>query len=169
LVSAATIFKGTTIATVMLKTPLNLLRLPSLIRPHFLVYAVMVPLCAATGAAPLAAQPTPPAEERVTVTEADRARIREAAMLAETANAAGLEWEPYYLAFMQLERRKDWSDKEIKLIGMYFGAIQGRYRKELGERTYSKEDVQLLHDTLEQETARLNREAAALPYRKRSE
>jgi hypothetical protein len=51
-------------------------------------------------------QPTTQPDEKITVPEADLARIQEAAIFAETGNAAGLDWKPYYSAFMKLERRK---------------------------------------------------------------
>ena len=114
-------------------------------------------------------QPTTQPDEKITVPEADLARIREAAIFAETANAAGLDWKPYYSAFMKLERRKDWTDKQIKFIGMYFGAIQGYFEDELRQKKYTDDEIRTLKEKLEKETARLNKEATTRPYRKRSE
>lgn len=114
-------------------------------------------------------QPSTQPDEIITVPEADLARIRAAAFFAETANAAGLDWEPYYFAFMKLERRQDWTDKQIKFIGMYFGAIQGHFKDELRQKKYTDDEIRMLKEKLEEETARLNKEATTRPYRERSE
>jgi hypothetical protein len=135
----------------------------------FLAAILAVTLSATAAFAQPATQPTTQPDEKITVPEEDLARIREAAILAETANAAGLEWKPYYVAFMKLERRKDWTDKQIKFIGMYFGAIQGHFEDELSQKKYTQDEVRTLKEKLEKETARLNREATTRPYRKRSE
>lgn len=113
-------------------------------------------------------QPTTRPDEELSLPEADMERIREAAVFSETANAAGIEWQPYYIAFMKLERRKDWTHKQIKFIGMNFGAIQGYCADELRKETYTDEEVRQLKEKVEQETARLNGEATTRPYRKRS-
>jgi hypothetical protein len=35
-----------------------------------------------------------------------------------------IEWRPVYLAYMQLERRKGWQEKQIAFIGVLFGSAQ---------------------------------------------
>lgn len=133
-----------------------------------LVAVTTASLAAVPGAQP-ASQPTTQPAEKISVPDADLARIREAAIFAETANAAGLDWKPYYLAYMKLERRKEWTDKQVKFIGMYFGAIQGFFRDELRQKKYTADEVRALKEELERKTARLNQEATTRPYRKRSE
>lgn len=136
--------------------------------PAAVVVALVVAVSAA-GASEPATQPTTQPREQISVPEEDLERIRSAAIFAETANAAGLDWKPYYVAFMRLERRKDWTDKQIKFIGMYFGAIQGAHQERLREKSFTPEEVEGLRQQLEQETARLNEQATTRPYRKRSE
>lgn len=114
-------------------------------------------------------QPIKPPDEFVKPPEAELARIRDAAIFAETAKLAGLDWETYYLTFMKLERRKDWTDKQIKFIGMYFGAMQGWFRKENADMKFTEHEIEALRAKLKAETARLENEATTRPYRTRSE
>ena len=138
------------------------------VRLHVLALTVIAVIAAVTFAQPTS-RPTTQPEEFVRPPEAELAHIREAAIFAETANLAGLDWKSYYVTFMKLERRKDWTDKQIKYIGIYFGAVQGKFRKEHGDMKFTEEEVQALRTKLETETARLNKEATTRPYRKRSE
>ena len=134
-----------------------------------LVLAVTTNFFATAARAQPASRPATQPDEKITVPEADLTRVPEAAVFAETANAAGLDWKPYYSAFMKLERRKDWTDEQIKFIGMYFGAIQGHFEDELRQKKYTEDEIRTLEKKLEQETARLNKEATTRPYRKRGE
>lgn len=143
-------------------------RRPTSVLRVLLLTALFAPLPAAVGAVPATGPATRPADA-VVVPRADLERIESAAIFAETANAAGLDWKPYYLTFMKLERRKDWTDKQIKFIGMYFGAVQGSHAERLRERAYGEEEIRALRQRLEEETARLDREATTRPYRKRGE
>jgi hypothetical protein len=54
----------------------------------------------------------------------DAVRVVGAAAPVGGALWCGVEWQPYYLAFMQSERRKPWSEKQVAFIGMLFGLAQ---------------------------------------------
>ena len=54
----------------------------------------------------------------------DSVRVVSAAAPVGGALWCGIEWQPYYLAFMQSERRKSWSEKQVAFIGMLFGLAQ---------------------------------------------
>lgn len=54
----------------------------------------------------------------------DSVRVVSAAAPVGGALWCRVEWQPYYLAFMQLERRKSWSEKQVAFIGMLFGLAQ---------------------------------------------
>src|SRR5262245_61357747 len=51
----------------------------------------------------------------------DSARVVNAAIPVGRALWCGVEWQPYYLAFMQGERRGSWSEKQVAFIGVLFG------------------------------------------------
>ena len=54
----------------------------------------------------------------------DSVRVVSAAAPVGGALWCGVEWQPYYLAFMQSERRKSWSEKQVAFIGVLFGIAQ---------------------------------------------
>jgi len=53
-------------------------------------------------------------------------RVYEAGILAGKAMACKLDWKPYYIKFMQIERKKNWNDYQIAFIGACFGDAQGQ-------------------------------------------
>ena len=58
--------------------------------------------------------------------------IEKEAIMVGYLMACAIEWEDYYLAFMQTARRKEnWSQKQIAFIGQYFGANQQVYYSRL--------------------------------------
>ncbi|HEX9951996.1 MAG TPA: hypothetical protein VGB53_09530 [Rubricoccaceae bacterium] len=69
-------------------------------------------------------------------TDAHLAQIAEAGQLAGEIQACELDWEPYYLGYMQSERRRAANegrergtaayDQRIAFIGTFFGMTQGR-------------------------------------------
>ena len=70
-------------------------------------------------------QPVDDAERTAPVIPfSDSVRVVGAAALVGGALWCGVEWQPYYLAFMQSERRKSWSEKQVAFIGMLFGLAQ---------------------------------------------
>jgi hypothetical protein len=72
-----------------------------------------------------AVQPTDDAERTAPVIPfLDSARVVSAAAPVGGALWCGVEWQPYYLAFMQSERRKSWSEKQVAFIGVLFGLAQ---------------------------------------------
>src|SRR5437763_15914325 len=76
------------------------------------------------------------ATERKTlpIPKSDARRIAHAGVPAGLAVWAELEWKPYYLAFMQKERRSGrWSQKQIAFIGVIFGVAQGTSEKAFSE------------------------------------
>ena len=81
------------------------------------------------------------------IPRSDALRIAHAGVPAGLAVWAGLEWKPYYLAFMQKERRSGrWSQKQIAFIGVLFGVAQGSTEKAFSEhqcdekhRTWAKQ------------------------------
>jgi hypothetical protein len=64
----------------------------------------------------------------------DSARVVNAAWPVGQALWCGVEWQPYYLAFMQAERRKSWSEKQIAFMGVLFGLTQGTFSRALTQR-----------------------------------
>jgi hypothetical protein len=54
----------------------------------------------------------------------DSVRVVGAATPVGGALWCSVEWQPYYLAFMQSERRKSWSEKQVAFIGVLFGVAQ---------------------------------------------
>lgn len=65
---------------------------------------------------------------------ADAARVVNAARSVGQAIWCEVEWQPYYLAFMQAERRESWSEKQIAFIGVLFGLTQGVISSALTQR-----------------------------------
>ena len=63
----------------------------------------------------------------------------EAMRIVQSSAAAGLgawcgvEWQPYYLAFMRSERDRAWSDEQLNFIGMLFGMAQGSMQKSMAK------------------------------------
>ena len=64
----------------------------------------------------------------------DSARVVNGAMPVARALWCGVEWQPYYLMFMQAERRGSWSEKQIAFIGVLFGLTQGVVSRALIQR-----------------------------------
>src|SRR5262245_39387667 len=64
----------------------------------------------------------------------DSARVVTAARPVGQAMWCGVEWQRYYLAFMQVERRKPWTDKQIAFIGVLFGFTQSTFADALTQR-----------------------------------
>ena len=64
----------------------------------------------------------------------DSARVVDAARPVGQAIWCNVEWQPYYLAFMQAERSKPWSEKQIAFIGVLFGLTQGTFSSALTQR-----------------------------------
>ena len=54
----------------------------------------------------------------------DSMRVVSAAAPVGGALWCGVEWQSYYLAFMQSERRRSWSEKQVAFIGTLFGIAQ---------------------------------------------
>ena len=54
----------------------------------------------------------------------DSVRVVGAATPVGGALWCGVEWQPYYRGFMQSERRKSWSEKQVAFIGVLFGLAQ---------------------------------------------
>jgi hypothetical protein len=54
----------------------------------------------------------------------DSVRVVSAAAPVGGALWCGIEWQPYYVAFMQSERRRSWSEKQVAFIGTLFGLAQ---------------------------------------------
>jgi len=54
----------------------------------------------------------------------DSVRVFSAAAPVAGALWCDVEWQPYYLAFMQSERGKSWSEKQVAFIGTLFGLTQ---------------------------------------------
>jgi hypothetical protein len=54
----------------------------------------------------------------------DSARVVNAAAPAGGALWCGVDWQSYYAAFMQSERRRSWSEKQVSFIGTLFGLAQ---------------------------------------------
>ena len=55
---------------------------------------------------------------------ADARRVVEAAFRVGAAMWCGVEWRPYYLRFMQTERKRSWTELQIAYIGVLFGLTQ---------------------------------------------
>jgi len=83
-------------------------------------------------------------ETKYPIPKKDVERIEKAAILAEKATICRLDWKDYYLSFMQNERTKNWTQKQIAFIGAYFGGIQGFYSKELKSKKYSPSDIKII-------------------------
>ena len=80
-------------------------------------------------------QPVDDAERAAAVIPlADSARVVDAARPVGQAMWCGVEWQRYYLEFMQSERRKPWSEKQIAFIGMLFGFTQSAFSSALTQR-----------------------------------
>ena len=54
----------------------------------------------------------------------DSVRVVSAAAPVGGALWCGVEWQPYYLSFMQSERRKSWSEKQAAFLGLLFGLAE---------------------------------------------
>ena len=70
----------------------------------------------------------------------------EAMRIVQSSAAAGLgawcgvEWQPYYLAFMRSERNRDWSEEQLAFIGMLFGTAQGSMQKSMARTPCESSD-----------------------------
>ncbi len=51
----------------------------------------------------------------------------------------GLEWKQTYLSYMQAERRRNWSQKQIAFIGLLFGVAQGAVPNWMGRECSAAE------------------------------
>ena len=94
-------------------------------------------LLAALVTAPSAlAQEAPGIDPAVVPTDSHLAQIAEAGRLAGEIEACEFDWQPYYIAYMQSERRRAANEgyepegeeygQRIAFIGMFFGANQGQ-------------------------------------------
>lgn len=80
-------------------------------------------------------QPVDDAERAAPVIPmADSARVVNAAIPVGRAMWCELEWRPYYLKFMQAERRKSWSETQLAFIGVLFGLTQANVSNALIRR-----------------------------------
>jgi len=52
-------------------------------------------------------------------------RIVQSSAAAGLGDWCGVEWQPYYLAFMSAERTKPWTEKQLAFIDTLFGVAQG--------------------------------------------
>ena len=102
--------------------------------PHRAVTAVVV-------AAGLMLASPATAEDFDIPPEEDLERISVASEPAGMALKCGLDWEPYYLAFMTRERRKPWTKEQLAFIGALFGYRQASYAEELPDDFCSDERV----------------------------
>lgn len=69
---------------------------------------------------------------------ADGKRIVNRGATSAIAAWCGIDYKPYYLEFMQEERRQyQWSDKQIAYIGLLHGLSVSGYSHALQERTCS--------------------------------
>jgi hypothetical protein len=75
---------------------------------------------------------------------ADSARVVSAAAPVGGALWCGVEWQPYYVAFMQSERRKSWSEKQVAFIGVLFGLAQHSISNALKQNPCSPETRELV-------------------------
>lgn len=74
------------------------------------------------------AYPGPAATQDLPIPEDEVMLVRITAEPAGAAMHCDLEWKPYYLSFMQWQRRRNlWDDDQIAFVGAYFGAVQARY------------------------------------------
>ena len=70
----------------------------------------------------------------------------EAIRVVQSSAAAGLgawcgvEWQPYYLAFMRSERSRDWSEDQLRFIGMLFDTAQGSMQKSMARTPCESSD-----------------------------
>src|SRR5262245_21381469 len=55
---------------------------------------------------------------------ADARRVIEVAMPVATAVWCGVDWRPYYLRFMQAERKRSWTEVQLAYMGVLFGLTQ---------------------------------------------
>jgi hypothetical protein len=55
---------------------------------------------------------------------ADARRVVEAAFPVGVAMWCKVEWRPYYLRFMQTERKRSWTQVQVAYIGVLFGLSQ---------------------------------------------
>lgn len=58
------------------------------------------------------------------IDDATSKRIADAARVAGQGSACGLNWQPYYLTFMQVERQGEWTQTQLAFMGVFFGALQ---------------------------------------------
>ena len=55
---------------------------------------------------------------------ADSQRVVEAAFRVGAAMWCDVEWRPYYVRFMQAERKRNWNEVQVAYIGFLFGMAQ---------------------------------------------
>ena len=86
--------------------------------------------------------------------------IMDNAILAEEANVCKLDWESFYLLFMQVERKKakelNWSDKKISLIGALFGMYQGKFSDSLNAIPITNKRINNISSQIKIKTAEFN-------------
>lgn len=80
----------------------------------------------------------------------DSARVVSAAAPVGGALWCDVEWQPYYLAFMQSGRRKPWSEKQVAFIGVLFGLAQHSISNALKQNPCSPETRELVRGRMGQ-------------------
>jgi hypothetical protein len=93
------------------------------------------------------AAPLIPADEAVRVV--NEARVYGLALWCE------LKWEPVYLNYMQLERSKNWTQKQVAFIGMLFGVTQSVVL-EMREEKCGRVDKRSVRNSMDTEKKRLS-------------
>ena len=66
----------------------------------------------------------------------------------------GLDWKDTYVGYMQLERKRQWSEKQIAFVGLLFGVAQGVMPNWIGHKC-EEEDRAAVEAMMTQEKARI--------------
>jgi len=78
--------------------------------------------------------------ESLPIPRNDAMRIVQSSAAAGLGAWCGVEWQPYYLAFMRSERNRDWSEEQLTFIGMLFGTAQGSMEKSMARTPCESSD-----------------------------
>ena len=85
-------------------------------------------------------QPATEGERRtVLIPDADAQRIVNDAVIYGVALWCGVKWEPVYHQYMQAERKRRWSVKQIAFVGMLFGVAQGTIESSMPRKCTAEE------------------------------
>jgi len=92
--------------------------------------------------------------DQLLIPHAEAVRIVNEAREYGLALRCELDWQPVYSKYMQAERRKGWSEKQIAFVGMLFGVTQSAVRGWVGG-TCTKEERGEVQKQLDAELNRL--------------